>query len=307
VPETLHLILIALARLVRYKLISSLASLAPLMHLAANHFRWGEHRGGMFVEVTGVGASGEPLKRCWHLLAEGDDGPLIPAMAVEALMRRSLDGHPPRSGARASLRDLELEDYERLFSKRAIYCGVHEESSAGSKSLFARILGPAFAKLPAEIQLMHDGTRSAAGRATIARGRGWLSRLAGSLIGFPKASPDTPVKVDFAASAGSETWTRTFGDDVFSSRMSYGQGRSEGLLCESFGPLKFAMALVEKDQRLLLVMRRWSAFGLPLPMWLCLRLNSYETIEDGRFSFHVEISHPLTGLIVRYQGQLSAS
>ena len=43
---------------------------------------------------------------------------------------------------------------------------------------------------------------------------------------------------------------------------------------------------------------------MSLPMWLCPRSDSYETAEDGRFHFHVEISHPLTGLIVRYRGWL---
>ncbi|WP_416361782.1 DUF4166 domain-containing protein [Mesorhizobium sp. AR02] len=39
-------------------------------------------------------------------------------------------------------------------------------------------------------------------------------------------------------------------------------------------------------------------------MWLCPRSTSFETVENGRFRFHVEISHPLTGLIVRYRGWL---
>jgi hypothetical protein len=39
-------------------------------------------------------------------------------------------------------------------------------------------------------------------------------------------------------------------------------------------------------------------------MWLCPRSTSYDTVEDGRFRFHVEISHPLTGMIVRYRGWL---
>ena len=101
-----------------------------------------------------------------------------------------------------------------------------------------------------------------------------------------------------------ETWTRTFGDQSFSSHQFAGRGRSEQLLCESFGPLTFAMALVPEGERLKLVLRRWSAFGIPLPMWLCPRSNSFETVEDGRFRFHVEISHPLLGLIVRYRGSL---
>jgi hypothetical protein len=39
-------------------------------------------------------------------------------------------------------------------------------------------------------------------------------------------------------------------------------------------------------------------------MWLCPHSDSYEASDDGRFRFHVEISHPLMGLIVRYRGWL---
>ncbi|RUU44713.1 DUF4166 domain-containing protein [Mesorhizobium sp. M6A.T.Ca.TU.002.02.2.1] len=42
-------------------------------------------------------------------------------------------------------------------------------------------------------------------------------------------------------------------------------------------------------------------------MWLCPRSTSFESVENGRFRFHVEISHPLTGLIVRYRGWLEPS
>jgi uncharacterized protein DUF4166 len=52
------------------------------------------------------------------------------------------------------------------------------------------------------------------------------------------------------------------------------------------------------------VMRRWSLFGLPLPLVLAPRIDAYEFVEAGRFRFHVEISHPLTGLIVHYRGWL---
>ena len=101
-----------------------------------------------------------------------------------------------------------------------------------------------------------------------------------------------------------ETWTRTFAGKAFSSDQFAGRGRSERLLCERFGPLTFAMALVADGLRMRLVLRRWTVFGVPLPMWLCPRSDSYETAEDGRFRFHVEIGHRLTGLIVRYQGWL---
>jgi hypothetical protein len=306
VPEVLHRALAALAWLVRLRLIPTLSMLAPLMHFATNHLRWGEHRGGMFVEVEGADGSGAPLKRSWHLLAEGDDGPLIPSMAVEALVRSALEGRSPLPGARAAVLDLELEDYERLFANRTIYTGVRQDISTSTAPLYARVLGSAWDRLPVEIRNMHDvdGATSAQGRASVERGRSTLARLAAFIIGFPKAVADTPVSIRFEASGGTETWSRRFGDDSFSSYQFAGRGRSAGLLCERFGPLTFAMALVPENGQLALVLRRWSVFGIPLPMWLCPRSNSYETTESGRFRFHVEIGHPFTGLIVQYKGWL---
>jgi Domain of unknown function (DUF4166)/Saccharopine dehydrogenase NADP binding domain len=306
VPETLHRALAALAWLVRLRLIPTLSPLAPLMHFATNHLRWGEHRGGMFVEVEGAGETGAPLKRSWHLLAEADDGPLIPSMAVQALVRRVLDGRPPLPGARAATRDLELADYEKLFAGRAIHTGVRDEPSTEPAPLYARVLGTAWNELPGEIRDMHefDGAASARGRASVERGGSMLARLAGFIIGFPEPAADTSISVRFEASNKEETWTRTFGDESFSSRQFAGRGRSEGLICERFGALTFAMALVPERGRLSLVLRRWSAFGVPLPMWLCPRSNSYEATGSGRFRFNVEIGHPFTGLIVRYKGWL---
>ena len=305
VPEVLHRALIGLAWLVRLRLVGSLSPIAPLMYWATNPLRWGEHRGGMFVEVIGTGHTGTPVKRSWHLLAEGDDGPLIPATAVEALVRKALDGHMPAPGARAAVRDLELEDYEALFAAKTIYTGFRDDTAASpDQPLYAALLGDAWQRLPGEIRAMHDRARMAEGRASVERGPNILGRLTARLVGFPKPSPDIPVEVRFEADKDGEIWTRTFGTHSFSSRQFAGRGRSPRLLCERFGPLTFAMAVVTGDDRLKLVLRRWSIFGLPLPMWLCPRSTSYESVEAGRFRFHVEISHPLTGLIVRYRGWL---
>ena len=34
--------------------------------------------------------------------------------------------------------------------------------------------------------------------------------------------------------------------------------------------------------------------------------DAYEYATDGRFHFHVDLGHPLTGLIVRYRGWLAS-
>jgi Domain of unknown function (DUF4166)/Saccharopine dehydrogenase NADP binding domain len=306
VPEILHRALSALAWLVRFRLLPSLSGLAPLMQFATNHLRWGEHRGGMFVDVEGVDRSEASIKRSWHLLAEGDDGPLIPSMAVEALVRNALKGRVPSAGARAAVKELELGDYEKLFAERTIYTGVWADRPSNTTPLYARILGTSWETLPIEIRNMHDigGATSVVGHASVERGDNPLARLAAFILRFPRAAVDTPVSVKFEVSDETETWTRRFANDVFSSCQFAGHGRSAGLLCERFGPLSFAMALIPEKERLSLVLRRWSAFGVPLPMWLCPRSDSFEAAENGRFRFHVEIGHPLCGLIVRYKGWL---
>jgi hypothetical protein len=42
-----------------------------------------------------------------------------------------------------------------------------------------------------------------------------------------------------------------------------------------------------------------------MPRWLMPGGDSFETVKDGRFRFHVEIRLPLAGLVVRYRGWLA--
>jgi hypothetical protein len=308
VPEILHRALNLLARFAQLRLLPTLVPLAPLMHGVINVLRWGEHRGGMFVALAGAGPDGRPIERSWHMIAEGDGGPLIPSMAAAAIIRRRVDGRRPAAGARAALRELELADYEALFARRTIVSGVREPVDAAAP-LYRRLLGDAYASLPAPIRALHDlkDTLSVEGRATVERGLGLLARVIAALVGFPSAGRDVPVKVDFTLRDGREIWRRDFAGRTFVSTQEAGQGRFERLLCERFGPFAFGIALVCDAERLTLVFRGWSAFGIPLPRALAPRATAYEHAEDGRFRFYVEIKLPLIGLIVRYQGWLAPS
>jgi hypothetical protein len=336
VPEIWHRALNGLAWLVRLKLLPSLSPFAALMYRTMSVLSWGEHRGGMFVAVQGSGSGGERIGRSWHLLAEGDDGPLIPSMAAAAIIRHCLAGRSPAVGARAAATDLELADYEPLFARRRISTGCWQELPAtkalsgeacpgprsgvdfrfaaenastqqdNGLSLYRRLLGEAWNLLPGPLQAMHDldSERTAQGVAVVERGSGLLASLVARVIGFPPAGQDIPVIVSFRARDGREHWQRTFAGRSFASIQEQGRGRFERLICERFGPLNFGMALVLEEGRMRLVMRRWSCCGIPLPRALAPRSNSYEFAQDGRFHFHVEIGHPLTGLIVGYRGWL---
>jgi len=307
VPEILHRMLNGLAWLVRLRLLPSLLPFSFLIHQVSNRLRWGEHRGGMFVAISGTDASGISVTRSWHLLAEGDDGPFIPSMASQAIIERCLAARRPMAGARAAIADLELGDYEALFARRTIHTGRRTiDPAASTQPLYRRILGDAWEALPAPLRAMHGCAQPqvAAGQADVLRGRNPLARLVASAIGFPTAGRQVPVQVVFNPGAGGERRTRTFAGRSFSSFQSAGRGTSAHLLRERFGPLTFDLALVVEAAKLRLVVRRWSLWGLPLPLILAPGGDAFEMAVDDRFHFHVEIRHCLVGLIVSYRGWL---
>ncbi|HEY5566157.1 MAG TPA: DUF4166 domain-containing protein [Gammaproteobacteria bacterium] len=307
-PPLLHRVLRGLAWLVRLHVVPTLAPLARLMHWASNVLRWGEHRGGMFVEIRGRDEEGRATTRSWHLLAEGDDGPLIPSMAAEAIIRRCLSGTAPSAGARPALREIEIGDYEEMFKRRKIHTGSRIPSRAEPiVTLYRRVLGDAWDLLPEPIRNMHDvhGSMTASGIAEVERGAGWVARLVAGALRFPKAGSDVPVEVRFDVQGDKQVWTRKFRDRSFSSSHEEGRGAFDRLLCERFGPFVFGLALVLDGDRLRLVVRRWTCLGIALPVSLSPRGDSYESGDDGRFRFHVEIGHPTIGLIIRYRGWLT--
>lgn len=304
VPVVWHRMLNGLAWLHHQHLSPSLARAAPLFHWVSNHLRWGEHRGGMFVEIEGPNIEGTPCVRSWHLLAEGNDGPFIPSMACQAIIHRVLADQRPAAGARPATADLELADYEKLFSTKNIHTGVRETTVDQARPLYARVLEGAWLALPAAVRAMHSGTARARGEASVQCGSGFLARVVARCVGFPQAGSNIPVEVGFECDGGGEWWQRNFNGRQFRSYQAEGAGADEKLLTERFGPFTFGLALLIKDQTLHLIVRSWRFLGVPLPAALVPGGNSYEHEVDGRFHFHVEIAHPWTGLIVRYQGWL---
>lgn len=308
-PALWHRSFRGLAWLVRLRLLPSLSFLSALMYRGISTFRWGEHRGGMFVRVTGSDASGAQVVRSWHLIAEGDAGPFVPSMGAEAVIRKCLAGMPLAPGARAATRDLDLSDYEPLLARRAIRFGARDDTEAWLRHqpLYQRVLGSAWDALPESLRAMHSvkTSRTVAGRATVRRGTGRLASLIAAVIGFPAAGADVPVEVKFDVTDGRETWTRRFGGRAFSSEQYAGAGHWDRLVCERFGPVTLALALVVDPQRLRLIVRGWRLFGIPLPRALAPHCDAHEHEADGRFHFDVAIAHRWTGLIVHYRGWLT--
>ena len=132
-----------------------------------------------------------------------------------------------------------------------------------------------------------------------------VARLLAALYGLPRTGEHVPVKVSFQRRDGGELWQRDFAGRKFSTFQWEGHGYADKRLLEKFGPVIFWMALVLKQGELHYVTRRWSVFGIPLPLVFAPSASAYEFADGDDFCFHVEVKHWLMGLIVRYEGKLA--
>ena len=217
VPESLHRILNGLAKMRALFRLPSMEPFSPFFYWVLNAMKFGEHRGGMFVHAEGF-ANGKPVTKTWHLLAEGDDGPYIPSMAIEALIRKCLSGLKPATGARPATNALDLKDYDALFENRAIFCGTRS-SSETKGTLWQKTLGDAFCALPPTLQALHAVQSETVwrGQADVVRGKGLMARTVAKLFGLPPEAEKVPVSVRFIPQGSGEIWERTFGDQRLAS------------------------------------------------------------------------------------------
>lgn len=305
-PAIYHLLLRLLARGVKAGMFTSLKRLAGLMHIFVNHFSWGEHRGGMLLELKGKNPDGEVISRAWHLLAEGNSGPNVPVLAAAAIIRSHLAGRPPKPGARPAYRELEIADFQPLFDEIGVVTGKRMDPPPDDWPLFRKVLGDVWHELPPEIRNLHgdSGSTSFVGAASVERGRSILSRLVGKLIGVPTAASSVPVKVIIEPMSGKERWTREFSGYRFGSEYSQGGGRFARLICERFGPVTIGMALTWDGSKLHFIPRRWTILGIPMPAFLSPAGSINESVVDGKFQFDVEIKLPIAGHLVTYKGLL---
>ncbi len=284
--------------LVRFGWLRSLLPLARGLRAGqAVMARAGGDRSGMAVTLRGF-AGGRGLERSWMLVARDGCGPEIPTLAAAILAGR-MASLPP--GARDAAGLLAPADFAPLFAAMAIGQRVVERDVV---PLYARVLGPGFERLPPAVAAIHlvVGVAGAAGAGEVTRGRGPLARLICALMRFPPAGRHAlHVTFEVTGDAKGERWTRDFGGYRFSSRL----GQWRGCLTETFGPLRFAFDLPCDEAGLAMVLRGWSAFGLPLPRALAPRIAAREWQEGEDFHFDVALALPLFGPLIRYRGSLS--
>jgi hypothetical protein len=86
--------------------------------------RFGGETGGMRVRLRGRDRNERPLVLTWELVARGNHGPEIPAMAAALLALRLAQGRPPLVGAQVCMGILDLADFESEFNRWSITTSV---------------------------------------------------------------------------------------------------------------------------------------------------------------------------------------
>lgn len=275
---------------------SHAALLSRLSGLGAG---WGDDRGAMRVEATGMDAAGRATRTVWVLIAPPGVGPYTPGLPALAVIKRIAAGRVA-PGARACIGELTLAEIEDELAKVGIETALSVEPAA----LFPRAIGSGFDALPAPMRALHEaaGVSLWKGRVRVDGAAGWAAALVARAVGFPSAG-DMAVEVEIRADGRRSVWRRRFGAHRLVSVLSNAQGG--GRVTERFGLLSFDLVLTVREDRLHYGVERWRMGPLPLPRFLMPGTVTHEQIDaEGRFAFDVEISAPLVGRLVRYRGWL---
>ncbi len=171
-----------------------------------------------------------------------------------------------------------------------------------SVPLFEQVLGAAFGQLPARVRMLHsiDRRQRWSGQGEVLRGSHWLVAPCAWLARLPPPS-QVPVSVEFLVDAGGERWNRRFGTASMESRL----WQRGGQLHEQLGALRFRFGLEVVDAQILWRAQRVWAFGLvPLPARWFAQVHCREREHAGRYEFLVDVSMPLIGRLIRYEGWL---
>jgi hypothetical protein len=172
-----------------------------------------------------------------------------------------------------------------------------------NKSLFARILGAPFRRLPAPLQAVHDTRehKRFSGRCRVERGRGWIAALLASAARLPHTNDDVSVTIAIDRATQGETWTRNFGGHIMRSTM----WEKSGSLEEKVGLTTLTFDLLVADEGIVWRLRRARLMFLPVPLALFVGTSATERMIDGRYSFDVRAGIVGVGLLIHYQGWLA--
>ncbi|ATB28339.1 DUF4166 domain-containing protein [Melittangium boletus] len=177
---------------------------------------------------------------------------------------------------------------------------------APETSLYARLLGADWERLPELVRRMHVEGR-ARGHFTIRRGPGLLAALVGWLCRFPPAGEDIPTRLVVQREGEGQRWERAFGPHALATRQHVWPGQR---LVEWLGPVACVFHLRPEGPGLRYeqvgAWLRLGPWNLPLPRLLSPRIEAWVTAESPEgMRVQVRIGAALVGALLSYEGRIS--
>ena len=179
----------------------------------------------------------------------------------------------------------------------------------GGPGLFPRLMGEAWAAVPAAVRRAHAGaeTVTLTGRA---RGRGapGLPALVRRAQGLPPAGVHATT-VTIAPDGLGERWTRRFGARTFDSRITPA-GDDPKAFEETVTPLTFRFTVAPYPGGFSWTFASWRLGPIPLPRAWAPRIRARTFSRPNAkgpdaYGFRVVVAHPWLGVIFGYAGRLS--
>jgi uncharacterized protein DUF4166 len=172
-----------------------------------------------------------------------------------------------------------------------------------SLSLYRRLLGPDFDRLPLALRAFHDaaGGGSGAGVFRVRRSTRPVARAAARVLRLPPEGDHVLVTLRVTVADDRELWERTFATHRLHTR----QWLEGGRLIERLGAatLAFDVTADERGMRFRSVDFRW--LGIPVPRGLAITIDADVRGFEAHWEVAVVVRAPRVGIITSYEGRVT--
>lgn len=170
-------------------------------------------------------------------------------------------------------------------------------------SLYRRLLGPDFDRLPAALRGFHDTTTGGSGTGVvrIVRGVGAWARAVANALRLPPPGDRVAVALQVTVRNEHELWGRRFGEY----EMQTTQWLERGHLLERFGAatLAFDVTADERGMRFRSVGFTW--LGIPIPRQIAIEVDADVRGFEMHWELTVVVRAPGVGVVAAYEGQIT--
>jgi hypothetical protein len=171
-----------------------------------------------------------------------------------------------------------------------------------AETLYQRILGDDFKRLPPQLRRFHAMTDPGQwrGRFTITGGDGLIRGLMLRALRLPLPGENVETLLRITTIDSGELWMRQFGDRMLRTR----QWQEGGLLIEEAGPMRFAFRLAGDEQGMRFATDHTRILGVRMPRRFSVHIDATVRGLEAGWHVTVTIALPLLGTILTYSGKL---